>query len=203
MVATNQSCLLVRTLLHFAGFHRQPLLGLLRGLLYLEVCESCSASSIELKIITFGKLLLFFVFNLASFFSKNRKSFLCPALSVPKSHSISGHRPRKNSTRTTLLRARRFLLQRLELLVSIGVHTSSAVVRPANTCMETSLETTQSSFLSSRISILPSLPHSTYPALVYPKHTAPVYQNFLHLPNSLMVSRKRGSCFEPVTTTSG
>ena len=94
MLATNQSCLLVRTLLHFAGFHRQPLLGLLRGLLYLEVCESRSASSIELKIITFGKWLLPFVFNLASFFSKNRKSFLCPALSVPKSHSISGHRPR-------------------------------------------------------------------------------------------------------------
>ena len=44
---------------------------------------------------------------------------------------------------------------------------------------------------------------STYPALVYPKHTGPVYQNFFHLPNSLMVSRKRGSCFEPVTTTSG
>ena len=30
----------------FAGFHRQPSLGLLQGLLYLEVCKSRSASGI-------------------------------------------------------------------------------------------------------------------------------------------------------------
>ena len=48
VLATIQSCFLVRTLLRLAGFHRQPSSGLLRGLLYLEVCKSRSASSIGL-----------------------------------------------------------------------------------------------------------------------------------------------------------
>ena len=46
VIATNRSCLLARTLLRFAGFHRQPSSGLLRGLLYLEACESRSASGV-------------------------------------------------------------------------------------------------------------------------------------------------------------
>ena len=46
VIATNWSCLLARTLLRFAGFHKQPSFGLLRGLLYLEACKSRSASSI-------------------------------------------------------------------------------------------------------------------------------------------------------------
>ena len=48
VIATNRSCLLAVTLLRFAGFHRQPSFGLLRGLLYLEACKSCSASGIQL-----------------------------------------------------------------------------------------------------------------------------------------------------------
>ena len=75
VLATNRSCLLVRTLLHFAGFHRQPSLGLLRGLLYLELCESRSVSSIELKVTTFRKSLLFSLFLALLFFSEDRKSF--------------------------------------------------------------------------------------------------------------------------------
>ena len=57
VIATNQSCLLVRMMLRFAGFHRQSSFGLfsvleegggglLRGLLYLEACKSRSASGI-------------------------------------------------------------------------------------------------------------------------------------------------------------
>ena len=46
VIATNRSCLLARTLLRFAGFHRQPSFGLLQGLLYLDACKSRSASGI-------------------------------------------------------------------------------------------------------------------------------------------------------------
>ena len=46
LIATNQSCLLARTLLRFAGFHKQPSFGLLRGLLYLEACKLRSASGL-------------------------------------------------------------------------------------------------------------------------------------------------------------
>ena len=46
VIATNRSCLLARTLLHFAGFHRQPSFDLLRGRLYLEACKPRSTSSI-------------------------------------------------------------------------------------------------------------------------------------------------------------
>ena len=66
--ATNRSCLLVRTLVRSAGFHRQPLLGLLRALLYLEVCYSRSASGIELEITTFRKSLVYFLFLALLFF---------------------------------------------------------------------------------------------------------------------------------------
>ena len=46
VIETNRSCLLARTLLRFACFHRQPSSGLLRDLLYLEACKSRSASGI-------------------------------------------------------------------------------------------------------------------------------------------------------------
>ena len=46
VIATNRSCLLARTPLRFASFHKQPSFGLLRGLLYLEACKSRSASGI-------------------------------------------------------------------------------------------------------------------------------------------------------------
>ena len=46
VIATNRSSLLPRTLLRFAGFNKQPWFGLLRDLLYLEACKSCSASDI-------------------------------------------------------------------------------------------------------------------------------------------------------------
>ena len=66
----------MRTLLRFAGFHRQPSSGLLRGLLYLEVCKSRSASGIELEITTFRKsLLYFFVLSFVHFFG-GQKIFL-------------------------------------------------------------------------------------------------------------------------------
>ena len=48
VLATNQSCLLVRILLRFDSFHRQASPGLLRGLLQIEVCKMRSASNIEL-----------------------------------------------------------------------------------------------------------------------------------------------------------
>ena len=91
--------------MRFAGFYRQPSSGLLRGLLYLEVCKSHSASGIELEIISFRKsLLCIFDLSFALFFG-GQKTFLCPVLSVPTcySHSISRHRPRKSSTCVTLL----------------------------------------------------------------------------------------------------
>ena len=48
VLATSRICLLMGTLLRFAGLHRQPSSGLLRGLLHLEICKSRSASDIEL-----------------------------------------------------------------------------------------------------------------------------------------------------------
>ena len=46
VIAANRSCLLARTLLRFAGFHKHPLFGLLQALLYLEVFKSQSTSCI-------------------------------------------------------------------------------------------------------------------------------------------------------------
>ena len=60
----------MRTIMWFAGFHRQPLLGLLRGFLYLEVCGSRSASGIELEITIFGKPLLYILFLALLFFRR-------------------------------------------------------------------------------------------------------------------------------------
>ena len=122
VLATNRNCLLVQTILRLAGFHRQPSLGLLRGLLYSEVCKSRSASGIELEITTFRKSLLYFLFLCLLFFFGGQKIFFVCHKFIGHSHSISQHRPRIPCA--TLLRARRLLLQRLGLLVNIGVHTS-------------------------------------------------------------------------------
>ena len=95
----------MRALLRSAGFHRQPLPGLLQGHLYLEVWKSGSAYGNELEI-TFRSGCYIFVLSFALFI-EGQKIFLCPALSVPTghSHSILRHRPRKSSTCATLPRA--------------------------------------------------------------------------------------------------
>ena len=132
VLATNRSCLLVLMLLRFAGFHRQPLSGLLRGLLYLEVRESRSASGIELKKHDIPKVVvIYFVLRFALFFGR-QKIFLCSALSVPTAYR--GTSSRKISTCATLLRARRSLLQRLGLLVSSGAHISRDIERRCASC---------------------------------------------------------------------
>ena len=80
----------MRTLLRFVRFHRQPTLGLLQGLLYLEVCESGNASDIELEITTFRTSLLdFFCFELRSFFRKSEKSFV--SCVIGSHRSLSQH----------------------------------------------------------------------------------------------------------------
>ena len=67
----------MRTLLHFAGSRRQPLSGLLRGLLYLEVCKSRSASGIELKIKDFPNVVaIFFILSFALFFRRTENLFV-------------------------------------------------------------------------------------------------------------------------------
>ena len=110
VLETNRSSLLVWTLLRFVVFHRQPSSGLLRGLLYLEVCKSRSASGIGLKITTFRKSPLYlFVLSFALFFWRTENIFvfcvrdaslthLWSALSVRigHSHSISRHKPLQN-----------------------------------------------------------------------------------------------------------
>ena len=125
MFATYWSCLLVRMLLRFAGFHRQRSSGLFRGLLCLEVFKSRSASGIELVIKTFRKLLVyFFVFSFALFI-RGQKIFYCSVFSVltGNSRSMSRRKRCKSSTCATLLRARRLLLQKLGLLASSGFYT--------------------------------------------------------------------------------
>ena len=91
MIATNRSRLLVRTLLRFAGFHRQPSFGLLRGLSYLEVCKSSSTSGIYMwwKISAFRNSLLYFWF--CSFVPVS----CVIGFYIGHSHSISRHRPLK------------------------------------------------------------------------------------------------------------
>ena len=75
VIATNRSCLLARTLLRFAGFHKQPSFGLLRGLWYLESCKSRSASGIYSEITTLRKSSLFFLFLALLFFFGGQKIF--------------------------------------------------------------------------------------------------------------------------------
>ena len=76
VIATNRSCLLARTLLRFAGFHRHLSVGTLRGLLYLEACKSRSASGISSEISTFRKSSLFFLFLALLFFFGGQKIFV-------------------------------------------------------------------------------------------------------------------------------
>ena len=147
VIATNRSCLLVQTLLRFAGFYRQPSLGLLRGLLYLEVCKSRSASSIELEIPTFPKVLIFSCFEFALFFGWQKIYFVSYAIGFYRSQS-----------QHIVAQASQALakVQHLQLccelagfccegwdclwsLVSIHRETSKTIVRPSNTCMETRL----------------------------------------------------------------
>ena len=145
VLATNRSCLFVQTLLCFAGFHRQLSSGLLQGLLYLEVCKPRSASGIELEIMTFRKsMLIFFWFELCSFFSKNRNYFCVLSYRFPQV-TVTAY------PGTSLAKVQHVQLccehagfyceswDCLWALVSIHRETLSTVVRPANTCMETRL----------------------------------------------------------------
>ena len=61
----------------------------------MEVCKSCSASGIELEITTIRKSSLYFLLTLL-FFSEDRKSVLCPGLSVSIGHSDSISRQKLN-----------------------------------------------------------------------------------------------------------
>ena len=152
VLATNRSCLLMRTLLRFVCFHRKPLLGLLRVLLYPEVCESRSASGIGLEVTSFRKsLLYFFVFSNALFFRKTKNIFCVPRYWFPyvtvtayrrtclaKVQHVRlccEHRYRIKVYDLGLwLKARMFLLPRLGLLVSIGDHTSRDIERRCASC---------------------------------------------------------------------
>ena len=136
-------------ILRFDGFHRQPSLGVLRCLLYLEVCESRSAPGIESEITTFRKSLL----ALLIFFGGQKIFFVSCGIGSYRSQSqhIAAQASHPLATYATLLRARRLLLRRLELLMSIGTHTSSVVVCPANTCMETSLNTNHNAILNKEL----------------------------------------------------
>ena len=138
MLATNQSCLLVRTLFRFAGFHRQPSLGLLRDLLYLEVCKSR-----RLRNNDFPKVVVIYFCSFALFLGGQIifcvLSYWFLEVTVTAYRNTGLTFPCKSSTCANLLRARRRLLRRLGLLVSEHwcPETSSAVVRPANTCTKT------------------------------------------------------------------
>ena len=129
VIATNRSCLLVRTLLCFAGLLKQPSFGLLWGILYLEACKSRSASGIQSEITTVRKSSLFFCFlTLLLFFRKTENLFFflhCWFQHVRLCCELVG-----------------FCCKgcvRLWSLVSIHRQSSRVVLRPANTCMETRL----------------------------------------------------------------
>ena len=77
----------MRTLLRFVGFHRPPSSGLLRGLLYLEVCKSRSTSGIELEITTFQKSLLYFVLRFSLFFQRTENLFASCIIGSHRSQS--------------------------------------------------------------------------------------------------------------------
>ena len=119
VIATNRSCLLARTLLRFAGFHRHLSVGTLRGLLYLEACKSRSASGISSEISTFRKSSLFFLFLALLFFFGGQNIFFPCVVGFYRSQSqhIAAQAsqalasPRKSSTCAALLRGRRLLLR--------------------------------------------------------------------------------------------
>ena len=105
VLATNRSCLLVRTLLRSAGFHRQPSKVLLWGLLHSDVCKSQKCIRYSVINNDFPKVVvrkLFFGFAL--FFRKTKDIFLYPAFSVSMgcSHSASRHKPCNPSKRSNM-----------------------------------------------------------------------------------------------------
>ena len=126
MLATYRSCLLMQKLLRFAGFHRQPSLSLLRGLLYLKVCKS--------------KVVDIFCFQLCLFCGGQKIIFVPCIIHSHRSQHImaqASHPLSKVYHVQLILRARRLLLQRLVLRVHW--FPSYVVVHTANTCIETSL----------------------------------------------------------------
>ena len=147
VLATNGSCLLTRTVLHFSGFHRWPSFGLLRGLLYLEVCKSRSASSIELEIPTFPKVLIFSCFEFALFFGWQEIYFVSYAIGFYRSQSQ--HIVAQASQALAKVQHLQLCCELagfccegwdcLRELVSMHRKASGAVVRPANARMKTRL----------------------------------------------------------------
>ena len=139
-------CSCVRTLVHFAGFYRQPLSGLLRGFLCLEVCISRSASGIELKITTFRKSLLYlFVLSFALFSRKTENIFAFWVIGSDRSQSqhIAAQALQKFNMCEFFCELACFYCEGWDCLwtvVSIYRETLSAVVLPANTCMKSSFK---------------------------------------------------------------
>ena len=145
VLATNWSCVLVRTLLHFAGFHRLPSLCLLQVFfLYMEVCISPSASGIEVETTTFWKSLLYSLFLALLFFQKT-KIFVCCIIGSHRSQSQhisaqASHSLAKVQHVQLCFEHTGFCWDCLWALVPMHRETSSAVVLPPNTCTETSLK---------------------------------------------------------------
>ena len=126
----------------FAGFHKQPSFGLLRGLLYLEERKSGRAFGIQPEITTFRTSSLFWALL---FFLEDRKFFFSCVVGFYRSQS-------QHIAAQALAKVQHVRLccelacfgcegcDRLWSLVSIHLEASHAVVRPANTCMETRLQ---------------------------------------------------------------
>ena len=115
----------MQNLLHFAGFHGQPLLSLLRGHLYMEVCKS--------KVVNIFFVLKFVIFRkIKHTFCVLHYRFSLVTITAYRGTSLAS--PHKSSTCVTLLRARRLLLQRLVLLVCIGAHLSRDIERRCAYC---------------------------------------------------------------------
>ena len=134
MLANNQSCLLAPTLLRFAGFHRQPSTGLLRGLLYLEVCKSQSASGIALEITTFQESLLYFFVLSFAFFLRTQNLFVTCIIGSHRSQSqqIAAQASQKFNMRDFVATTQAFIAK--AGIVSSGVHTSSDIERRCASC---------------------------------------------------------------------
>ena len=132
----------------FAGFHRPPLLGFLRDILYMKVCKSSSESGIKLEITTFRKqLLIFFVFSLAHFFQKTENFFVTCVIGSYRSQSQhiaaqASHPLVKVQHVQLCCEHTSFCCEGwgcLRALMSIYRETSSTIGFSANTCMKTSL----------------------------------------------------------------
>ena len=88
----------------------------------MEVCKSRSASVVVVVVV------IFYVFSLALFL-EDRKSFLCPALSVSigRSHSMSRHRLRKPLQKFNMCNfvvSRQPFIAKAGIACENGVHTS-------------------------------------------------------------------------------